>query len=82
MELVLEMRAKTKGLRYAQYMLKVYGKFMLYHLFAVPVWGKLRHFPRQNLRALEGFVIISRRCREGMDQYAISTTDYCNSEGE
>lgn len=71
-----------KGLRYTQYVLKVYGKFMLYHFFAVPVWGQLHHFPKHNLRALEGFVIVSWRCREGMDQQDISTTDCCDSGGE
>lgn len=82
MEFVLEMRAKTKGSRHTQSILKVYSKFVSYHPFAVPVWGKLHHIPKQNLRVLEGFVIVSWRCREGMDQYNVSTTDYCDSGGE
>lgn len=81
-EFVLEMRAETKGLRDTQCILKAYSKFMLFHTFAVPVWDELHHFPKQNLRVLEGFVIISWRCREEMDQHDISTTDYSDVGGE
>lgn len=81
MEFVLEMRAKTKGLRYTRYILKVCGKFMLYHPFAFAVWDKLHHLPKQNLRGLEGFIIVSWRCREGMDQHDTSSTASCDSGG-
>lgn len=81
MEFVLEMRAKTKGLRYTRYILKVCSKFMLYYLFAFAVWDKLHHLPKQNLRGLEGFIIVSWRCREGMDQHDTSTTASCDSGG-